>query len=84
MPTRRVLVEASAAITRMERLHGLPRLGITSADGSDQHRRGILVQIAVRRDSAPMGEIGATTSATISELRGFTAIAHYYPVGGVS
>src|SRR5215207_5767542 len=26
----------------------------------------------------------ATTSASISELRGFTAIAHYYPVGGVS
>ena len=43
-----------------------------------------LVQIAVRRDSAPMGETGATTSASISELHGFSALAHYYPVGGVS
>jgi hypothetical protein len=83
MPARRVLVEASAAITRMERLHGLPRLSITSADGSDQHRRGILVHIAMRRDSAPMGETRATASASISELRGFTTFAHYYPVGGV-
>jgi hypothetical protein len=30
------------------------------------------------------GETGATTSTSISEPRGFTAIAHYYPVGGVS
>jgi hypothetical protein len=29
-------------------------------------------------------ETRAATSARISELRGFTAIAHYYPVGGVS
>src|SRR5512133_2983489 len=43
-----------------------------------------LVQIAVRRDPAPMDEARAPTSASISELRGFTAIAHYYPVGGVS
>src|SRR5215208_1068325 len=42
------------------------------------------VQIVVRRDPEPMGETGATTFASISELRGFTAIAHYYPVGGVS
>jgi hypothetical protein len=33
---------------------------------------------------APTGQTRATTSARISELRGFTAIAHYCPVGGVS
>jgi hypothetical protein len=40
--------------------------------------------LVVRRDPAPMTETRATTSTRISELHGFTAIDHYYPVGGVS
>jgi hypothetical protein len=31
-----------------------------------------------------MDKAGATGSAGIWELRGFAAIAHYYPVGDVS
>jgi hypothetical protein len=71
-------------------------LGLTSANAQDQQcLRSLrffhtatatipLVQIAVRGDPAPMGETRATTSASISQLRRFTALAHYYPVGGVS
>jgi hypothetical protein len=59
------------------------RNGWSTLSRASGHSR--LVQIAVRRDPAPMDEAGATTtSASISELRGFTAIAQYYPVGGVS
>ena len=32
----------------------------------------------------PMGEIRATLLRVFRKLRRFTAIAHYYPVGGVS
>ena len=41
-----------------------------SAVLSHGNGHGTLVQIAVRGDPAPMGETRATTSASISELRG--------------